>query len=776
MAMSTTAESLTIALEHHRAGNLSEAETLYREILQADPAHAEALHYLGLIAHQVGQHRAAAELIEQSLTLIPESAVFHSNLGLAYQALGKLEQATASFREALRLQPDYFDALNNLANALAEQGKLDEAVASYQRALALSPNIAVPHYNLAAALARLGKADEAIASYRQALALRPDYLKAHLNLGIVFLDQNKLEEAVIHFRECLRLDARCVAAHNNLGNALKRLARLDDAAASYRLALVHQPDCAEAFFNLGNVYADQKKLDEAVACFQQALRLKPDMADAMADAHESLGNVFGEQGKSSEAIASFEQAIGLRPTAWRRIALAMHLPVIYQSTHDLDTWRARLTAEIRRLREQQVIHDLADKPAPILFYLAYQGLDDRDIQREAAKLFRAPSEVRPDVRTSMSDVRCSELKHRTIRVGFISSFFKAHTIGNWMRGLIAHLSRDDFDVSVFSIGSYEDDIAEFIKKHADHFLEIPYNLAGARRLLASQSLDVLFYADIGMEATSTSLAFSRLAPVQCVTLGHPVTTGIETIDYFISAECMESAEADRHYTEKLIRLKVPPFYFYRPQLPARLRKRAYFDLRDEDHAYLCLQSPFKFHPDFDEILGGILRGDPRGILLLTHWMPWEQHLRQRFAATLPDVENRIRFLPRLHYADYLNLLAIADVQLDTLHFGGGSTSYEALAIGTPVVTLPMQFLRSRLTYAFYKQMNVLDCVAQNGQQYIDIALRLGTDRGYRQTIRDKIFAANSVLHENTAGIRELEHFLRQAVKAASEGIVLDQPP
>jgi protein O-GlcNAc transferase len=776
MAMSTTTQSLATALELHRAGNLSDAETLYREILQNDPAHAEALHYLGLIAHQVGQHQPAADLIEQSISLLPDNAAFHSNLGLAYQALGRHTQAIASFREALRLQPDYLDAYNNLANALSEEGTLDEAVANYRRALALNPNVAAPHYNLAAALAKQGKSDEAAASYRQALQLKPDYFKAHLNLGIVLLDSQKPDEALLHFRECLKLDSRSSAAHNNLGNALRKLQRPDEAVASYRLALLHQPDCAEAFFNLGNVYADQKQLEEAVACFQQALRLKPGMSDTMADAQESLANVLGEQGKSSEAMASFEQAIRLRPTAWRRIALAMHLPVVYQSTHDLDTWRTRLSTEIRKLRDQQVIHDLVDKPAPILFYLAYQGLNDRDIQRDAGLLFRAPPGIPSEGKSSSIAHRSPDLSSGKIRVGFVSAFFKAHTIGNWMRGLIAQLARDDFDVTVLSIGSHDDDIAEFIKTHADHFLEVPVNLPTARRLIADQSLDVLFYADIGMEAISSSLAFSRLAPVQCVTLGHPVTTGIDTIDYFISAESMETPEAQQHYTEKLIQLKVPPFYFYRPQLAAKLQKRGYFDLRDEDHVYLCLQSPFKFHPDFDQVLGGILRGDPRGVLLLTHWIPWEQHLRQRFAATLPDVEQRIRFLPRLHYQDYLNLLAVANVQLDTLHFGGGSTSYEALAIGTPVVTLPLRFLRSRLTYSFYKQMNVMDCVAQSAQEYIDIALRLGTDGEYCHTVRKKILAAQGVIHGNAAGIRELEHFFRQAVKAASEGAVLDQPP
>jgi protein O-GlcNAc transferase len=758
--MRTIPEKLALALQLHQAGNFQQAETIYLQILQMDPRHAEALNYLGLIAQQVGQSALAVDYLQRSVAIEPSNPRYHANLGLAYQALGNLDRATSSCREALRLQPDFCDAHNNLANALSQQGKLDEAVASYHRALAINPNHAAIHYNLAAALASLGMVDEAAASYRQALLLNPNYLKAHLNLGILDLDQARPQQAIDHFQHCLRLDPRYVPALHNLGNALKKQGRLEEAAANYRMALVVQADCAEAIFSLGNVFLEQNKQEEAIACFRQVLSLRPDRPETLAAANDSLAIALGQQGKSSEALACFKQALRLQPTAWRRISLAVHLPVIYQSLDDLHAWRNRLVQEIRLLREQEVVHDLADKPAPLLFHLAYQGFNDRDLEREFAQLFRVPAEA------AGSRAAAAAPEPRKIRIGFISAHFKTHTIGHWMRGLIAHLARDDFEILVLSIGSHDDEIGAFIKNHADRYLEIPSNLRLARRLIAEQGLDVLFYADIGMEPIASSLAFSRLAPVQCVTLGHPVTTGLGSINYFISAEGMEAADAEQHYTETLVRLKVPPFYLYRPELPASLHPRGHFGLTDRDHVYVCLQYPFKFHPEFDEILGGILRGDPQGKLLLSSWMPWEQLLRERFSQTLPDVLDRIRFLPRLHYPDYLNLLTLANVQLDPLHFGGGSTSYEALALGLPIVTLPKQLLRGRITASFYKQMHVLDCIAQSPSDYIQIALRLGTDPSYRQSIRAKILPANDVLFENSEGIRELERFIKTAVQEA----------
>jgi len=688
--MTTVAEAVTLALRHLRAGDLQRAEVIYRQILQVDPRQADALHFLGLIAHQVGRSDIAVDYMKQSLAVMPYNDGFHYNLGLAYQALGQLGEAQASYLEALRLRPDCAEAHNNLANVLVDLGKLDEAEAGYRRALAINPNSPDAHNNLGVALAIQGKLDEAATSLRQALHLKPDYAKAHLDLGHVVLEQNKVDQAALHYRE--------------------------------------------------------------------ALRLQPDMVEA----HASLAGVLGEQGRVDEAGACLQQALRLRPSARLRIALATRLPVIYQSMTELRSWREHLTQEVRELRDQQGVHDLTEEPGLNLFYLAYQGSNDRDIQREVACLYRAPEHV-----AGWSSAVAAPPNGR-IRVGFLSSFFRKHTIGYLMGGLVAQLARRQFTVTVLSVGCHQDAVAGFFKEHADHYLELPRHLPSARRLLAEQQLDVLFYADIGMDPVTTALAFSRLAPVQCTTWGHPVTSGIETIDYFISSEHLETAQAEQHYSESLVRLKTLPIYYYRPELPAPLKGRGNFGLGDEAHVYACPQSLFKLHPEFDEIVGAILRGDPRGTLVLSQGTVehWHQLLRQRFAATLADVVDRIHFHAPLSRPDYLTLLALADVLLDPLHFGGGNTSYEGLAFGVPIVTMPSQFLRGRITLALYEQMGVLDCVAHSPQEYIAIALRLGTDPAYRQTIRAKILAANGVLYENAAGIRELEQFFQRAVKEA----------
>jgi protein O-GlcNAc transferase len=360
-----------------------------------------------------------------------------------------------------------------------------------------------------------------------------------------------------------------------------------------------------------------------------------------------------------------------------------------------------------------------------------------------------------------------------IQVGFLSRYLRRHTIGELMAGLIANLARPEFGITVLSVGHYEDETARFIRGHADRCADLPDDLQAARRLIAGLRLDVLVYTDIGLDPTTQTLAFSRLAPVQCVTWGHPSTTGIPTIDYFLSSALFESPGADGHYTETLVRLKNLPFYCERPAPPAVRKDRAALGLPEDCHLYASPQTLFKYQPGFEEILGDILRADPRGLVVLNR-VPdrdWHEVLRRRFEAVIPDVAGRVRFLPRLSHDDYLNLNLLADVLLDPIHFNGGHTSLKALALGAPVVTLDGEFLKTRMTGAMYRKMGVLDCVAATPGEYAATAVRLACDRDYRDAVRARILAANEVLFDNPEPVRDLEGFFREAVgrRRASPG-------
>ena len=232
------------------------------------------------------------------------------------------------------------------------------------------------------------------------------------------------------------------------------------------------------------------------------------------------------------------------------------------------------------------------------------------------------------------------------------------------------------------------------------------------------------------------------------------------MDYFVSSQWLETPEADAHYTERLIRLANLGTYYYRPKLAGR-RTRESFGLDPARHVYLCPQTLFKMHPEFDAILAGILRRDSAGELVIIEGRQpqWTRLLRERFERSMGDVVSRIRFLPPQPNADFLHLNAAADVLLDTIHFGGGNTSYEGLALGIPIVTLPGAYLRSRITHALYRKMDVMDCVVDSPDGYVDLAVRLGTEPEFRASIGRKIRDASGVLFEDPAEVRELERFL-----------------
>ncbi len=293
-------KALDLAVQHHNAGDLRQAESIYQQILQADPNQSVALHLRGVIAHQMGKSGIAVDLITKALAIKPDFTEAHNNLGNALHALGKLDEAAASYRKALAIRPDYAKAHNNLGNALKALEKLDEAVASYHQALAIAPDYAEAHNNLGNALKALGKLDEAVASYQKALAIEPDYTKVHNNLGNALKALGKLDEAVASYHKALAIEPDFAEAHSNIGNALKALGKLDEAVASYHKALALKPDFAEPHYNLGNALQALGKLDEATASYHQALALKPDFTEA--HLHLAVVSQFSEYDNDIKAM------------------------------------------------------------------------------------------------------------------------------------------------------------------------------------------------------------------------------------------------------------------------------------------------------------------------------------------------------------------------------------------------------------------------------------------------------------------------------------------
>jgi len=307
--MPTIADALALAVQYHQAGDLVQAEQIYRQILQANPAEGNALRLLGVLAHEVGQHQAALALLQQAVAILPHAGVCHASLAAVYVALGRWDEAEASCREALRYQPESPEAHNNLGNVLNQRGRPQEAVASFREALRWRPGYAEAQNNLGLALAGQGQVEEAMACYREVLRIRPDLPEPHFNLGNAFRTQGRSAEAIARLEQAVRLRPDYAEAHYNLGSALAEQGRLAEAVRSYREALRCQPDSPEAHYNLGNVLNQMGNVQDAAASFGEALRWRPGYVGA----HNNLGLALAAQGQFAEAMVCYREALRHEP-------------------------------------------------------------------------------------------------------------------------------------------------------------------------------------------------------------------------------------------------------------------------------------------------------------------------------------------------------------------------------------------------------------------------------------------------------------------------------
>ncbi len=520
---------------------------------------------------------------------------------------------------------------------------------------------------------------------------------------------------------------------------------------------------AEAYSILAACYRALRDLTLAVAAAERAVTLRPSDANVRAD----LAFTLAQANQTEAAIQCYEAAYRLDGNP-RHLVLAMTcVPVVYRSLEHMLECRALLGEALRIL--PSVVPRLASPvdSAFNLFFLAYQGLDDRPFMEAKAAFVTQAVPSAGHVRADLAHGGHPAFVRgrRRIRLGLVSTRFKEHTIGRLFYGMVRHFPRDDFELTVFSPPVGEDPLVRGYREAADHHVTVPAELDAFRREIGSRRLDLLFYTDIGMDPLVSALAFSRLAPAQIVSWGHPVTSGVPTVDYFLSSDDLETEGSEQHYSETLLKASRVTACYQRPDVKIPDVGRAELGLPPTGTLYLCPQAPMKLHPELDALLAGILRADPDGVVLLQQ--PWHDAVgavvSQRLHGHLgPDLE-RVLFLPFLPREEYLAVMRAADVMLDPIHFGGGNTNYEACHVGLPVVTWPSRHMRGRFAYALYRQMEIDDTIACDGADYVRKAVAIGTDRRRRQELSDRILARADRVFDDRGVLEEVARmFIRIA--------------
>lgn len=545
-----------------------------------------------------------------------------------------------------------------------------------------------------------------------------------------------------------------------IADILRATGRQREAVVAYGRALELEPKDAETHLKLGNLLSDTRDYGQAIEHYERASDARPDWYLP----HLNRGNALAAAGDLDAAREAYDRALAIGGPAGIRIRRDLLLPIVptgadeYAAAHDrYANALSALLADPPRLGDP-----LAETPAS-KFYLAYHGKDDRSLQQDLARVYLAGC---PTLRWTAPHCAGGPRRPGPRRVAFISRFLFDHSVGRLCLGLLRRLAaHDDCELLSFETALVADDpVRAEVRRLAARTEMLPTALPAAREQVAAAEPDIVFYPEIGMDPVAYFLAFARLAPVQCVTWGHPMTTGIPAIDYFLSCDAAEPEDAGPCYSERLVRLDGLPFSYARPPRPAPPKQRADFGLDESTTLYFLAQNLFKIHPEMDSALAGVLRADPDGVILLLegHDPRWGEVLRRRFHTSFGADAGRVVFLPRQSHDDYLRLLALANVSLDSFPFCGGNTTYQALAMGTPVVTLPGAYLRGRLSLAIYDRMGVTDCVARDPEDYARIAVRLGTEPAFATSVRRRIADRRGRIFDDPVFLEEAERFLMTA--------------
>lgn len=581
-----------------------------------------------------------------------------------------------------------------------------------------------------------GALEEAGRFATAAALLAPHLPELHYLLGMVALKHGDPMTAVPHLKHATELHESEGSYHFALGEALQELGAHEGACEHLGRALElvppDHPRRTELRLRLAASLQDRKRFDEAARLVRDVLATEPDSPGALLQL--AMLRFFESDG--DEARRVMDRYVARRADAATLLRRALMMPVILQSNEQIDALRIRVDRDLDELLGARLPPMQHPESEVLLtpFYLAYHGRPNRDVLAKFGRAYRAHYPAGRDIARRLG------AHGKRLRVGFVSSFFYTHSVGRTTYGLLKDLPREQFETHVFALGPFHDETSEEYRRAAEHYAQVPADVDKARAAIEAAELDILLYADIGMHPVTTFLSLWRLAPLQLVTWGHSVTSGIDTVDYYVSAAAVETPSGDQHYSERLMRL---PGYFLpryrRPLIEGARKSRNELGMPAGAHVYLCPQSLFKLHPDFDAALAAILERDPQAeIALLNSRASWIELLRSRFARTLGAKASRIRFLPSVSPREFLHYLAAADVIIDPFYFGGCNTSAEALSLGVPIVTLPSFQLPGRFTLGLYRELEMDACIARDAQHFVELAVRLGTDADYRRSISGQI--------------------------------------
>jgi protein O-GlcNAc transferase len=668
------------AIDSHRKRDSARAELLCNQLLSQFPESGQVLYLLGIVSFEKGEKEKAREYLERAVFADPLKADFRVDLGVVLEGLNRPEEAIESYRRAMEIQPGHVQGQINLGNALSKLQKWPDAIAAYRAALAQRENDPQVRHSLGIALYHDNQLDPALAEFAAAIELRPDFPDAYNNVGNALLAKGDLDLAVAAYQKAVALNPNVIDSQINLASALDRVGRHEEALPIHRMIIAARPDYAASYRAIGEEMLREMDLDGAVAAYRKTIELAPDCYPAF----NNLSVALKEQSLMDDALDCCEKAMELQPKN-----ATIHSNLIYL----LSFHPGYDGPEIAR--QQRIWNERHAEP---LRHLIRPHENDRN-----------PDRRNPD---------------RRLKIGYVSPDLCRHVVGQNLSPLLSEHDRSEFTVFCYSSTAGPDSYTEILRSHTDIWRDVATSTDGElAEIVRRDQIDILVDLSLHMSNNRLLVFARRPAPVQLTYLGYCASSGMTAMNYRLSDPHLDPPDSDLSlYSEETIRLP-ETYWCYNPAGPTP--EPAPTPSEKAGHlTFGCLNNFAKVSPGALDLWAEILRALPSSRMII-HSYPGShlEGVRERFAqnGVLPE---RIEFLPKLSWADYLQTYSRIDIALDPFPYGGGITTCDALWMGVPVVSLIGQTAVGRGGKSILSNIGLAELAARRPRQYVQTALTL----------------------------------------------------
>ncbi len=717
--------------------------------------------------HLLSGNRAhCAALATQVLSLSSEQSIFHLILSACSRTLA--EDTTSMSPQGSAVSPEIG----------SESPKaLEETRRSLEEALVGAPTDCSLYERLGGVCEALGQHREAAWLYVLSATLNPQSMAAHEGLLRCYVQQQSAAEVVQAVVLCQRLGSADGEWQARLARALMSVEQLERAKdlSLNALTRVGESSRVPLYMALGELERRCQNYNASEEYFRQAVKVSP----LDYSIQRELLNLLITTGKMISAKATVEELFSLNPRSLSLFFLKVSLELQpgYPSEEHVDRARAAVVKGLEIIKA--TLPTIPERLVPefeslfdnlnFLFYLPYQGRSVVAIQRTVAEIcYAAMQRLIP---LPPLEPR-APLSGRKIRLGVASAFFRDHS--NYkipIRGWMKELDRRSFETFGYHFSPRVDAKTEEAELYFDHFEQQQRTLREWVEVMRADQLDVLIFPEIGMDPMTRNVACFRLAPVQVNSWGHPVTSGLPTIDYFLSSDLMEGPQADEEYTEQLVRLPLLSVNYEPPKRALLSLSRSSIGLRQDSIAYWCCQVIYKQLPRFDWVYPEIATRVPNSQFVFITIQPnsetaaiFKHRLKSAFEAKGLNPEHHLIFLSGLNGDEFATCASLCDLSLDSFEWSGCNSSLETLAQGVPVITCPGAFMRGKHTEAILRVIRCEELIAATPDDYIDLAVSLSADLAKRQALSKKVKENISLAHNDTSCVRELESRIKSWVR------------